>query len=269
VARAPRLALAGWLASPANPLTARVWVNRLWQYHFGRGLVATPSDFGVRGAAPTHPELLDWLAREFLRAGGSTKHVHRLLVTSATYRQSAALNAGNARLDPDNALLWRWRPRRLEAEALRDSALAVSGELEARLGGAGDAGEVKSLRRGLYLVQRRDHPPAGQGLFDGPAAAAEGCPRREVSTVALQALYALNGEFAVRRAEAFAARVRARAGAGPRRQVEEAFALALGRAPDDFERRAAARFLAAGGAPAALARFCQVLLNVNEFAYLE
>jgi hypothetical protein len=277
VARTPRLALADWLTGPRNPLTARVMVNRLWQYHFGRGLVATPSDFGARGAPPTHPELLDWLASEFRRTGGSTKQLHRLIVCSRTYRQSSAHHAGNARRDPDNRLWWRWSPRRLEAEAIRDAMLAVSGELDRRAGGPSDPGEAGSLRRGLYLLQKRERPPAVQALFDGPSAAAESCPRRAVSTVPLQSLYLLNNDFAVARARAFARRVWTRAGGDRGHQCEAAFLLALGRSPDDVERAAAREFFeahgrgpaAAGEVPEALVPFCQALLNLNEFVYLE
>ncbi|MCI0463366.1 MAG: PSD1 and planctomycete cytochrome C domain-containing protein [Gemmataceae bacterium] len=270
----PRLALAGWLTSPRNPLTARVWVNRLWQYHFGRGLVATPSDFGLKGTPPTHPDLLDWLAAELVRSGWSTRHIHRLIVTSATYRQSSQPHAGNAKLDPDNKLWWSWSPRRLEAEAVRDSMLAVSGELDRRAGGPSDPDSKKSVRRSLYLFQRRANVPAFQPLFDGPNAVLESCAVRHVSTVPLQALFLLNNEFSVARAKAFAQRVLARAGEDRERQVSEAFALALGRPPDEADRAAARRFFAVqaegeGGMEPALVRFCQALLNANEFVYLE
>ena len=271
IERTPRLALAGWLTSPRNPLTARVYVNRLWQHHFGRGLVATPSDFGLKGAPPTHPELLDWLAAEFMRSGWSTKYMHRLMVTSATYRQASSPHTANARLDPENKLWWRWSPRRLEAEAIRDAMLAVSGELDRRAGGASDVLADWSLRRSLYLFQRRGKAPAFQPLFDGPNAIPESCARRHVSTVPLQALYLLNNDFAFARAKAFAGRVRARAGDDRERQVDTAFALALGRAPDAADRAAARRFFAGqrGEPLSGLISFCQALLNVNEFVYLE
>jgi len=265
------------VASLGNPLAARVWVNRLWQHHFGKGLVATPSDFGTRGARPTHPELLDWLAGEFLRSGGSTRHIHRLIVTSRTYRQSSASHAGNARLDPDNTLWWRWSPRRLEAEVIRDALLAVSGELDRTMGGPGDTDENKSLRRGLYLLQKRDHPSPLQALFDGPFACAESCPRREVSTVPLQSLYLLNNAFATRRAGAFARRVFEQTGNSRERQCAVAFELALTRLPDAAERAASQAFFAryagestiTGEPPVSLVHFCQALLNINEFVYLE
>lgn len=276
-ATAPRLALADWLTSPRHPLTARVWVNRLWQYHFGRGLVATPNDFGVKGSPPSHPALLDWLASELIRSGGSAKHIHRLIVCSRTYRQSSRPHEGNARLDPDNVLLWRWSPRRLEAEAIRDAMLAVSGELDQTVGGPSDTDENKSVRRTLYLVQKRERPPAVQALFDGPSTSAESCPCRAVSTVPLQSLYLLNNDFAVQRARAFARRVSVRGGSAPQRLIENAFVLALGRMPDDVERQATRDFFAVhaqdlagpSDVPAALIHFCQALMNVNEFAYLE
>jgi hypothetical protein len=268
----PRLALADWLTGPDNPLTARVWVNYVWQQHFGRGLVATPGDFGTQGAPPTHPELLDWLATELVAGGWSTKHLHRLIVTSRTYRQASQPHAGNARRDPDNRFLWRWSPRRLEAEALRDAALAVSGDLDARFGGPGVPPDsaARTVRRTLYLQQWRDDMPRVQALFDGPTAN-ESCPRRHVSTVPLQPLYGMNNPFPLARAEALAARVRERAGDDAARQVEEAFVLALGRPPDERERASTARFRAAysDDAAKALVHLCHALLNTNEFAYLE
>jgi hypothetical protein len=264
----PRLALANWLASPANPLVARVWVNRVWQWHFGRGLVATSSDFGVKGTPPSHPELLDYLASEFL-AGGSTKHLHRLIVTSAAYRLASTPHAANAERDPDNVYLWRWQPRRLEAEVIRDVLLCVAGELDSRMGGPGKPDETPSKRRGLYLLQKRDHPAMLPGLFDGPSASAESCPRRGVSTVPLQALYLLNNRFARDRAHAFARRVQQQAGDHRDRQIATVFRLALGRAPSSAERQSCERFFARHGEEGALEALCQAVLNTNEFVYLE
>jgi hypothetical protein len=277
VADKPRLALAAWLTDPANPLTARVYVNRLWQGHFGRGIVATPGDFGTRGAKPSHPELLDWLAGEFLRQGGSSRKLHRLIVTSATYRQSArASSAENAKIDPNNVSWWRWQPRRLEAEAIRDSLLAVSGELDRRVGGPGTTDE-KSMRRSIYLFQKRHQPPAVQALFDGPNGVVESCPQRHVSTAPLQALYLLNNDFSVQRARALARRLVTLVGDDRGRQVEAAFVLAFGRPPDASDRAAAERFFKnfpsgnpPQGEPApSLVHFCQALLNANEFVYLD
>jgi hypothetical protein len=269
LAPTPRLALADWLVSPRNPLAARVWVNRVWQWHFGRGLVATASDFGVRGKPPSHPELLDWLASEFLASGGSTKHLHRLIVRSAAYRLASTGQAGNVERDPHNVSLWRWQPRRLEAEVVRDAMLRVAGELETRLGGPGDADEAASRRRGLYLFQKRDHPPMLQGLFDGPSASAESCPLRAVSTVPLQALYLLNNRFACERAVALARRVRQRSGDDRDGQVRAAFWLALGRAPGAAEQQACRTFFERHGDAGALEAMCQALMNTNEFVYVE
>ena len=261
----PRSALAAWLTDPGHPLTARVYVNRIWQQHFGRGIVATAGDFGVKGAAPTHPELLDWLAGELHRSGGSTKHIQRLIVLSSTYRQSAQVLAENQKRDADNLTWWRWLPRRLEAEAIRDSMLAVTGELDRTLGGPSETDEHKP-RRGLYLVQKREAPPGQQALFDGPFGMMESCNRRLTTTVPLQSLYLLNSTFSVKRGEALARRV---APVHERdRQVEAVFKLALGRAPDERERELARRFFAADQEAGALARFCQALMNLNEFVYL-
>ncbi len=272
----PRLALADWMTSRGNPLVARVWANRVWHYHFGRGLVATPGDFGVKGAAPSHPELLDWLASELMERGWSTKHLHRLIVTSAAYRRSSDPSAECIAVDPDNRLLWRWAPRRLEGEAIRDSALAVSGELDARAGGAYIPLEQseQSVRRSLYLMQKRDAFPRFQALFDGPAAN-ESCACRPVSTVALQPLLLLNNPFMVQRARSLASRVFAEAGTDPRAQVKTAYEIALVRPPGDAEGRAALEYLDRtedddqDGPSPRLVRFCHVLLNLNEFVYLE
>jgi hypothetical protein len=266
----PRLALADWLTSKGNPLTARVWANRVWQWHFGRGLVTTPSDFGLKGAPPSHPELLDWLAAELMDSGWSTRHLHRLIVSSATYRQASRPDRRNEAFDPENRLLWRWTPRRLEAETIRDSMLCVSGELDFCAGGPSDEDESKSQRRTLYLLQKRERPPAVQGLFDGPSAASESCPVRHTSTVPLQALYLLNNEFALRRAEGLARRVRELVGRDSERQTEVAFLLALGRRPEMNEQEATRRFLVTyRNTDAALVGLCQALLNLNEFVYLQ
>src|SRR5262249_8042444 len=153
----------------------------------------------TKGAAPTHSELLDWLASEFVASGWNTKHLHRLIVTSATYGQEAHGDPSNRDRDPENQYLWHWSPRRLEGEAIRDSMLAVSGEIDGRLGGPPVTEENKSVRRTLYLLQKRQKAPSVQVLFDGPTAATESCPQRTVTTVPLQALYLLNNEFALAR----------------------------------------------------------------------
>jgi hypothetical protein len=203
--------------------------------------------------------LLDWLAAELVRTG-STKHVHRLIVRSRAYRLASTPDASNAAIDRDNVFLWRWSPRRLESEAIRDVLLAAAGDLDGRMGGPGDTDEVASRRRGVYLLQKRDHPAMINGLFDGPSASAESCPKRATSTVPLHALFLLNNPFAVARAKALADR--AGADVDP---VGTAFRRALGRWPDAKERQAGTAFLKEHG----LESLCQVVLNLNELIYLE
>ncbi|QDT49031.1 Planctomycete cytochrome C [Symmachiella dynata] len=248
----PRSQLAAWMTDPANPLTARVWVNRIWQWHFGRGLVETSADFGTQGSKPTHPELLDFLASELIDSGWSTKHIHRLIVDSATYRQSSQFQPHNSETDPDNNMLWRWLPRRLEAEAIRDSILAVSGCLDAETGGPSDIGQSK--RRSLYRHQKRGALPVQQILFDG----ADGitvCSHRRVSTSALQPLWLLNSHFVQENATAFAQRAKS---------VENAFHLALGRKPTAEE----LTDLEALAEQADLHSACLAILNCSEFLYI-
>ncbi|MCE9530309.1 MAG: DUF1549 and DUF1553 domain-containing protein [Planctomycetes bacterium] len=275
IEKKPRTALVDWLVRPEHPLTARVWVNRIWQWHFGRGIVETSSDFGTRGSPPTHPALLDWLASELIRSGWSTKHLHRLIVCSNTYRQAAVRHADNVKIDPENTFLWRWSPRRLEAEAVRDSMLAVSQELDFRMGGASDADDSKSLRRTVYLFQKRNKAPEVQKLFDGPGGALESCAKRSVTTVPLQALYMLNHEFTQRRAAVIAERIRTQTGTDRNKGIDLAFRMVLGRDPDTTERTASVRFFEIAAAeskaddPSVLVHFCQSLLNLNEFMYLD
>ncbi len=270
-----RTQLARWLTDPVHGiggLTARVWVNRIWHYHFGRGIVATPGDFGLRGAPPTHPKLLDWLASELIESGWSTKHIHRLILTSNTYQQSAVplvAKQRQAEADPDNEFLWHWQPRRLEAETIRDAMLAVSDELDRTAGGASvpiDEREA-SVRRSLYLFQKRGVATEVLSLFDGPVEASESCGLRHVSTTPLQSLYLLNGRFVLDRAKALAAEVRE---AGDRRaQIEAAFLRVLGRRPEAEEITASEKILAMDSEEQPLALFCQALLNTSEFVYLE
>ncbi len=271
----PRLALADWIANPSNPLSGRVYVNRIWQHHFGKGLVATPNDFGVKGTEPTHPELLDWLASEWMRLGGSTKGLHRLIVLSRTYQQASRGEAANTAKDPENETLWRWPIRRLEAEAIRDSWLTVSGELDRAVGGPSQANDDKIRRRSLYLTQKRDVPPPHQALFDGPSAMTESCGKRQMTMVPLQPLYLLNSGFSMARAKSFAERVRDKAGDDVNEQITVAYRLALGRSPTLAEQTIVRRFferetaLPSGDAPAtSLVLFCQTLCNSNEFLYV-
>lgn len=262
IEKQPRLALANWLTGPEHPLTARVWVNRIWQGHFGRGLVATSGDFGVAGSAPSHPELLDWLARELIESGWSTKHIHRLILQSNTFRQSSLFSAANAHQDPANAALWRWEPRRLEAEAIRDSVLAVADALDPQVGGPSvPLVEVDaSTRRSLYLRQKRDNLPHQQMLFDG-AGAVTSCARRNLSTTGLQPLWMLNSQFMQTMTKALGKRI----GDGtPRAQGARLIELAYGRKATDDE---AAR-LGTLIRESSLEDAATVIFNTNEFVYV-
>ena len=264
-----RLDLAKWLTRPEHPLTARVIVNRLWQHHFGRGLVATPDDFGAHGEPCADQQLLDWLAVELVEHGWSLKHIHRLMVLSNAYQQdSRPISADAKRLDPDNRLLWRMNRRRLDAEGLRDGVLAVAGTLNPALGGPMirtplepevydlifSEGEPDGLwqpapdprqhtRRSLYLFSKRNlHLPLLE-VFDQPDTLSP-CPVRAVSTFAPQALVLLNGPLLQEQSKAFAVRVLREAGPDDAARVERAYRLALCRPPGDGERRAALDFLA-------------------------
>jgi len=263
-----RLALAHWIASPDNPWTARVLVNRVWQHHFGVGLVATSDDFGYSGARPTHPELLDWLSLEFMRRGWSIKELHRLIVTSATYRQSSHRrpSAATADLDPENRLLARQNVRRLDAETLRDSLLAVSGLLRPVTGGkprwphvplellhaqpgileakdGGDGGRMQGWYedpldqtdvRSVFLVRKRSLPIPFLQVFDLPDSSTS-CSRRGVTVVAPQALMLLNSPEALRFAAALAEMAQREAGDSAERRIDWLFHRTLGRSPDDKE----------------------------------
>jgi mono/diheme cytochrome c family protein len=274
-----RQTLADWIASPQNPLTARVMVNRIWQGHFGSGLVETASDFGRSGLKPTHPELLDWLAQEFIRSGWSVKHLHRLIVLSATYRQSTRHNAVAVEKDADTRLLWRFPPRRIEAEAIRDSMLAVSGRLNLKMygrgfdlfdkrGGLSGFTPVESfagdgLRRMIYAHKVRREREAVFGAFDCPDAGQSTARRRE-STTPIQALNLFNSRFTLEQAEAFAGRVKREAGDDIAKQIRHAYQLALSREPDAVELRATQPVVREHG----LATLCRALFNANEFLFL-
>jgi hypothetical protein len=299
-----RLWLARWMTQPDNPLVARVMVNRLWQWHFGKGLVATANDFGVMGDEPSHPELLDWLAAEFKARHWNIKDLHRLLVLSHTYRMSSAINPAAAKVDPDNRLLWRWRQPRLQAEAFRDSVLAVSGQLNARMGGPsiypplpravlegqsrpgqgwGKSSPREAARRSIYIFVKRVLAVPELDLLDAPNSA-DSCEQRIVSTTAPQALTFLNGEFMHQQAGHFAARLEREAGPQAEAQVRRAFALAVSRPPRSEEVKVSLEFLKAqekqvatdilrkkttgNAGRRALEAFCLVLLNMNEFAYV-
>ena len=283
-----RAALADWLVSPENPLPARVMVNRIWQWHFGTGLVDTPNDFGRNGSRPSHPELLDWLADEFVRSGWSIKHLHRLIVLSATYRQASAATAAGMARDADCRLLWRFPPRRLEAEAIRDGMFAVSGRLNLQMGGRGfdlfrqrgglsgftpiETFPAEGRRRMVYAHKVRMEKEDVFGAFDCPDAG-QSMARRRQSTTPLQALNLLNSPFTLEEAEAFAARVRKDTRTEPaaaieedaaRRQVVRAYQLAFTRSPDAAELADATAVVREHGLPT----LCRVIFNANEFLFL-
>ena len=268
-----RSALANWMADPYNPLVSRVWVNRLWQYHFGRGIVESASDFGVEGAEPTHPDLLDWLATQLIDNGWSTKHLHRQIVLSSTYRQDRTYDAANAAIDPNNKLLWRWPRRRLAAESIRDSVLVATGELKRELGGVSVPPETEEqdLRRTIYLFQQRSAMPSVMEMFDAPTGIAS-CSRRSVSTVALQPLFMLNSQFMARRATALSQLVAQVAGGDVDRQIEVAFQRTLSREPDIDEIAMARKILGTENkddeSTNRLMQLCHALLNLNEFVYI-
>ena len=276
-----RLALARWMTHPANPLTARVMVNRIWQHHFGEGLVSTPSDFGVNGATPTHPELLDWLASEFVASGWSMKHLHRLIVNSETYRQSSEAREKGLTVDAASRFLWRYPPRRLEAEPIRDAILAVSGRLDLRAGGLGFSffepndnyvrvyaprreWPADTFRRMVYGTVVRQRPDGVFGSFDCPDGG-QIAPKRSRSTTPLQAFNLLNSGFMMQQAEFFAARLEKEAGNDANAQVQRAFALAFQRQPDRQERDAGAKLIREQGAKI----FCRALFNASEFIYVD
>ena len=281
-----RIALAEWITSPDNPLTRRVIVNRLWHWHFGTGLVDTPSDFGFGGGKPTHPELLDWLADEMLRSGWSLKHIHRLIVMSQTYRQTSVPLITDKRDDPaavdaDNRLLWRMNPHRLEAEAVRDSVLAVSGKLNTTMFGPGYRDfDYKEAYAPIYTYQTADSPPLWRRsvyrfivrttpqqfmtALDCPDPA-NLTPQRNVTTTALQSLALYNNEFMLKQSRYFAERLVDENGSNIDNQVERAFQLAFARSPDKADRELSRQAIAQHG----LWQFCRAILNTNEFVYID
>jgi mono/diheme cytochrome c family protein len=271
-----RRELAEAIASKDNPLTARVIVNRLWQHHFGRGIVGTPSNFGSLGEKPTHPELLDWLAAELVESGWSLKHIHRLIVTSAAYRRSSTTTAGGEKADPDNQLLWRANRRRLEVEAWRDSLLSVSGQLDSRFGGqTGNLGSSAYRRRTIYAKVSRHELDSLLRLFDFPDANITSEKRTE-TTVPQQQLFVLNSPFFLSQAEAMAARAQ-KEGSTQAERIVRAHRLAFGRDPLPDEVKLAELFLASKDSAdeagknrlTRWVRYAQVLLASNEFIYID
>jgi hypothetical protein len=284
----PRLRLAEWITQPDNPLTARVMVNRIWGYHFGRALVSTPNDFGRMGTRPTHPELLDWLANRYVQSGWKMKPLHRMLLLSSTYRQASRSPQEKAGVEKDaeNKLLWKFNRRRLAAEEIRDTMLAVSGKLNAQIGGPSvmvqiDEELIKDLkrpqywvvtkdrsqhtRRTIYMIYKRNLIQPFMQVFDAPDTLLS-CARRDQSTHAPQALELLNGELSNQLAEAFAQRLRA-AGATPQARVDEAWKRAAGRLPNERERALSMQYIDDPD-PAALREFALSIFNSNAFLYV-
>jgi hypothetical protein len=276
-----RRKFAEWIASPENPLTARVMVNRIWQQHFGVGLVGTASDFGLNGERPSHPELLDWLAIQFMERGWSIKHLHRLMLTSSTYRQSSKFNAESAAIDAENRLLWHFAPRRLEGEVIRDSILSVSGQLNSELGGPSfrpfdlssfggsvfytltDRSEPQFNRRTIYRMNINSGKSPLLDAFDCPDPSVK-VPSRRMTTTPLQALGLMNNSFVQRQAKNLAARVQKGASQEISDQINLAYRLAFGREPGNAEVATASDLARHHG----MESVAWVLLNASEFLYL-
>jgi hypothetical protein len=281
--RSRRTALATWIASPENPLTARVIVNRIWQHHFGRGIVPMPSEFGTRAEPPTHPELLDWLAGEFVTRGWSIKQMHKLIMLSATYQQSSQASAEALARDPENKLLSHQNRLRLEGEVIRDSLLAISGQLNPKVGGPSvfppipaditktsknwttSTNAQEHSRRSLYVFARRNLRFPFLEVFDAPDSNLS-CAERGRSTTAPQSLTLLNSEEVMLAAKATAARV-SKEVKTPEQQIELAYRLALGRGPSEKERTLTQGFLK--GSQAGMEELCRALFNLNSFVYVD
>ena len=276
-----RTRLADWITGKNNPLFARVMVNRLWHYHFGQGLVHTPSDFGFNGGKPSHPELLDWLAAAFQSSGYRMKAMHRLIVTSAAYRQASAPDNAALKIDADNRLLWRKSPQRIEAEAIRDAVLVVTGRLNREVGGRGyrdvehfkykgsnfykllDEADMEVHRRTIYRFTPRGGRNPLLDTFDCPDPSAA-APKRATTITPLQALSLMNNSLVFAMADDFAARAKKDSGDAVDKQVASVYLMAFGRDADDSEVALGKDFVTHRG----LASFCRVILNSNEFLYL-
>jgi hypothetical protein len=286
----PRTKLANWLVDPANPLTARVMANRIWLYHFGRGIVSTANDFGRMGGAPSNKELLDYLANQFVEGGWQIKPIHRMILLSSAWRQAGAspIEKIAEEKDAENALVWKFGSRRLEAEEIRDSMLAVSGRLNPLIGGPSvmepiDQDLVKMLkrpqywvatkdkslydRRTMYMIYKRNLQLPFMGVFDAPDMQLS-CARREQSTHAPQALELLNGQTSNDLAESFAARL-AKERKTPAEQIDLAWRLATGRLPTAKEKLLASKYLAEEpGSPVRLKELALMVFNLNSFLYV-
>ncbi len=282
-----RSVLANWLTDAKNPLSARVIVNRVWHWHFGKGLSGTPSDFGMMGERPTHPQLLDYLTTKFVEDGWSIKKLHKRILLSAVYQQSSDSNEASAKLDPSNKLLWHFNRRRLEGEAIRDSMLATAGMLNPKMGGPGvfpplpagmtsrggwnkheDAADA--ARRSVYIFVRRNTRYPMLETFDMPDTH-ESCARRNNTITPLQALELMNNNLVSDWSQAFARRVRNDQGLTPEAQVDRAWRLAFARPAAEDEQKLALDFMkkqAALGSSSPLTDLCHMLLNSNEFLYI-
>ncbi len=275
-----RVKFANWLADPRNPLPARVMANRVWQFHFGQGIAATPSDLGVSGVRPTHPELLDWLAVRFVENGWSVKALHRLIVSSATYKQSSVSSAKASAIDADNQLLWRYSPRRLEAEVIRDAMLAVSGQINFQVGGPSfrpfdilkfpdnayvpvDKAGPEFNRRTVFRMNVNSGKEPLLDALDCPDPSVK-TPRRGITTTPLQALGLMNNSFVQRQAARLADRALQEGQGDPSKAVQAAYRLALGRpaTPDEAQRAVAV------AGQRSLVNVCWALLNSTEFVYV-
>jgi hypothetical protein len=280
-----RKALALWLTSPEQPLLGRVIVNRIWQGHFGAGIVRTPNDFGRQGDAPTHPELLDWLAVEFAERGWSMKQMHKLIMLSNTYRTSSVAGEESLREDPENHFLSRMNRRRLDGDSIRDTVLAVAGTLNLKMGGVGiipplskeeilaarmpelwpvNPDPTEHTRRSVYLQMKRSMTLPMLQIFDAPDSA-NSCARRETSTVAPQALAMMNSDFSMAQAEKLAARINKTAGDNPEAFVETGWRLAFARTPTTEERATALDYLSRNSPQ----RLCLLMFNMSEFIYVD
>ncbi|MDA7641057.1 DUF1553 domain-containing protein, partial [Opitutaceae bacterium] len=275
------LELANWVTHPENPLTPRVLANRIWHYHFGTGIVNTPNDFGYMGGRPTHPELLDFLALELIDNDWKLKALHRTIMNSKVYRQSSEWREDGGEVDSDSRLLWRFPPRRLSAEEIRDTVLAVTGKLNPKMGGPGfrlyhymrdnvstyeplDEHGSETYRRAIYHQNARASVVDLMTDFD-QADCTLSIPRRSETTTPLQALTMMNHQFTIDMAERMAERVRERGHSAPVEQVVQVFRLAYQRDPDEEEIRVATQVIAAHG----LRALCRAVLNSSELLYLD
>jgi hypothetical protein len=281
-----RATLARWLTAPENPLTARVMVNRVWAWHFGLGIVRTPNDFGTQGERPTHPELLDWLARDFMDHGWSLKHLHRRIMLSSTYKMGSVAGGPGRRADPENRLLWHFPRRRLEGEIIRDNMLACAGTLNVKLFGPAVVPPLSSqeltglfdskgkwpvtkdaaehTRRSVYLLVRRTFVYPLFAAFDPPEVMTS-CSKRAQTVVPAQALTLLNSPVAREQSAAFARRLVKECGDNPEKIVPRAWQLAFGRPATPAETERALAFLRKG----TVAELCLALFNANEFIYVD